>query len=463
MIAPLTRRDLSGFFERAVDFALEPVVERPYDELADRWRALGLRPGDLVILSLPTGVALLHHFFGVLAAGGVPALVAQGTPSGRLRELVERMRARAVGGMSLPAAKLGADRVERVGKVDVAIFPDAAPPPTHPGEVVLLTSGTSGAASGCVTSVEAIVRNATRHADAIGQRSSDTVLVSLPLHFSFGLVAQAIGTLVRGGRLIIAGPPFVTERYTRAIESHGVDVNALSPTQVRTLLANDVKIPRRLRTLSVGGDALAPEHVADLLRARPDRELYMTYGLTQAGPRVSTLAAHAEPAARHASVGLPLEGTSVELEALGDGSGRTQLIVRSDTVMRRQIGLVEGRNADELRAPGVLATGDVFDTDQDGYLFYRRRLSEYILRGGEKVCLATVRRLATRIAGVVTARTRVEPSAEGEDYHLMLVVAEGSSIGVDHCRKELAKSIRLAELPRTIEILEPHDPRLGHK
>jgi acyl-CoA synthetase (AMP-forming)/AMP-acid ligase II len=289
------------------------------------------------------------------------------------------------------------------------------------------------------------------------------VLVSLPLHFSFGLVAQAIGTLVRGGRLIIAGPPFVTERYTRAIELHGVDVNALSPTQVRTLLANNVHIPKRLRTLGVGGDALAPEHVADLLRARPDRELYMTYGLTQAGPRVSTLAAHAEPASRHASVGLPLPGTSVDLEDLGDGSGAKQLIVHSDTVMRRQIGLVEGRNANELRAPGVLASGDVFERDDGGYLFYKRRLSEYILRGGEKVCLATVRRLATRIPGVVTARTRIEKSTDGEDYHLMLVVAEGNAIGADDCRKELAKSIRLAELPRTIEILAPNDPRLGHK
>jgi len=45
----------------------------------------------------------------------------------------------------------------------------------------------------------------------------------------------------------------------------------------------------------VGGDSLAPEHVADLLRARPGRELYLTYGLTQAGARVSTLSAHAEP------------------------------------------------------------------------------------------------------------------------------------------------------------------------
>ena len=33
-----------------------------------------------------------------------------------------------------------------------------------------------------------------------------------------------------------------------------------------------------------------PEHAAELLALRPGGELYLTYGLTQAGPRVSTLA-----------------------------------------------------------------------------------------------------------------------------------------------------------------------------
>jgi acyl-CoA synthetase (AMP-forming)/AMP-acid ligase II len=327
----------------------------------------------------------------------------------------------------------------------------------------MLTSGTSGFASGCVTSLEAMSRNGARHADAIGQRASDTVLVSLPLHFSFALVAQALATLGRGGRLVITGPPFHHDAYARAIEAHDVTVSALSPTQVRTLLQQGAALPPRLRVLGVGGDSLAPEHVAELLRLRPDRELYLTYGLTQAGPRVATLAAHAEPPGRHASVGRPLAGTKVWLEELADSSGRKELIVASDTVMRRRIGLVEGRAHDDLRAPGVLATGDVFERDEAGYLFFRGRLSEYILRGGEKVCVAAVRRLATRIPGVVTARTRIHASADGEDYDLVLVVT-GARQPEERYRAELAKCVRRAELPRRIDILGDHEAQtLGYK
>jgi acyl-CoA synthetase (AMP-forming)/AMP-acid ligase II len=464
MIGPLSERDVASFLEQAVDVGDEALAERPFAELADRWRALGLRPGELVLLALPTGIALLQHFFGVLGAGGVPALLAPGTPWARLRELCSVMGARAVGAVRLPAAGREAERVEAVGRLEVAWFP-AAEVACAPGEVVMLTSGTSGFASGCVTGLEAMLRNGSRHADAIGQRAGDTVFIGLPLHFSFALVAQALGTLGRGGRLVIAGPPFRPEAYARALEAHGVTVSALTPTQVRTLLQQGNALPAGLRVLSVGGDTLAPAHVADLLRLRPGGELYLTYGLTQAGPRVSTLAAHAEPARRHASVGRPLAGTTVSLEDLGDGSGRTELLVSSDTLMRRRIGLVEGRRGDDLRAPGVLATGDVFEQDDGGCLYYRGRLSEYILRHGEKVCVATVRRLSTGLPGVVSARTRVVPGDGGEDFDLTLVVADTPERrSPEQYRALLARSVRRADLPRAVEVVaEQQAHGLGYK
>jgi long-chain acyl-CoA synthetase len=312
-----------------------------------------------------------------------------------------------------------------------------------------------------------MLRNGARHADAIGQRPDDTVLVSLPLHFSFALVAQALGTLGRGGELVIAGPPFNPAAYAAMIEARDVTVSALTPIQVRTLLQQKVRIPERLRVLGVGGDSLAPAHVGDLLRHRPGGELYLTYGLTQAGPRVSTLAAHDEPEARHASVGRPLAGTRVALADLDDGSARTELLVSSDTLMRRRIGLVEGRRSDDFRVAGGapadapaerwLATGDVFTQDDEGYLFHRGRLGEHILRGGEKVALATVRRLATQLPGVLAARTATLTRDDGEDFDLTLVVADTADTAErrtpDQYRALLARVVRRGELPHAIHVV----------
>jgi long-chain acyl-CoA synthetase len=482
MIDPLDERDVASFLERAVDAGHDPLPPQPFEEIAQHWRLLGLRPGDVVLLALPTGVALLQHFFGLLAAGGVPALLAPGAPSARLRETARAFGARAVGAVRLPADSLRAvpaertlatlddtsprsfptlpppDRVDVIGGIEVAWLAGQAPPAAARGEVVLLTSGTSGSASGCVTTLAAMLRNGARHADSIGQRHGDAVLVSLPLHFSFALVAQALGTLQREGTLIIAGPPFNVDTYATLITSHGVTVSALTPVQVRALLQRpSTAFPEGLRVLSVGGDSLAPAHVAELLRRRPGGELYLTYGLTQAGPRVSTLAAHAEPPSRHGSVGKPIEGTQVTLADLGDGSGRRELHVVSDTLMLRRIGVVEGRRGDDFCARGVLATGDVFDQDEDGYLYYRGRLSEYIMRGGEKVSLATVRRVATQLPCVVAARTRVERRGDDEDFELSLAVTDSPERPTaDQYRALLARSVRRSELPRAIHIIVDH-------
>jgi long-chain acyl-CoA synthetase len=417
-----------------------------FEALGRRWADIGLRPGDLALLCLPNGIALLEHFFGVLLVGGVPVLAAPNTPSARLRELAEVLGVRAVGANRINPTALGASQRETVGALEVALFP-AREPVAAPGEVVLLTSGTSGFASGCVFSIEALLLNAERHADAIGQRPDDAVLVNLPLHFSFAIVAQALATLIRGGRLVLCGPPFHAPSYVQTLARHEITVSSLTPIQIPALLQSASETAASLRVLTVGGDALDPEQVGRLLQWRPGRELHLTYGLTQAGPRVATLAAHAEPPRRHRSIGRPLTGTRICLEDAGDG--RKQLFVSSATVMRRRIGRVEGRPGDDLAAPGTIATGDLFEQDADGYLYFQGRQADYIVRDGEKICLAAVRRVAAQLPHVVNARTRVMARPDGvADFELTLY----GPPDLEDYTGLLRKVLRRAEMPRTIHV-----------
>jgi long-chain acyl-CoA synthetase len=453
----LPLKTVEGFLERTCEVptgAAPAVASLPCASIARHWREWGLRPGDLVLLALPNSPGLLSHFFGVLAAGGVPALVPPDTPAARWRELAGALAARGALAVRLPAGLAGLERLDTIDGLHAALFQPAAEPAAQRGEVVLLTSGTSGVASGCVFGLEALLLNATRHADSIGQRGSDTVLINLPLHFSFTLVAQATATCLRGGRLAISGPPFHAPSYLRSVEEYGATVSSLTPVLVRSLLAAGRPWPHHLRVLTVGGAALPAEDVERLLRLREGRELYLTYGLTQAGPRVSTLAASRDAPQRFTSVGLPLAGTRVELEEVPDGSGRKQLLVSSETVMRRRIGLVEGRPLDELRAPGVLASGDAFERDADGYLYFRGRLLDFITRGDDKVCLASVRRLAGELPYVRRAKTHVICKDDGStDFRLLLVAASGCPFSEADYQARLARLLRRSELPAQIVVV----------
>jgi len=449
----LTARNVERFLANAVDVGPDagPAPAEPVAALSRAWERAGLRAGDLVMLALPNGVALLRHVFALLRVGAVPVLAPPGLARLRLEELALLLGVRAAAAARFPAGLSAIERRGAVGGAQVILWRPAMDPGVRPGEVVILTSGTSGVASGCAFPLDALLRNAARHADAIGQREGDTVLVNLPLRFSFGLVAQALATFLRRGRLVIAGPPFHAPSYRAALSGHGVSISSLTPLLARALLATRMDWPPTLRVLTVGGDALAPDDARALLRQRPGAELYLTYGLTEAGPRVSTLAAHAEPDHRLASVGRPLPGVRVTLRATDDDAGRRELVVEADTVARRRIGRIEGRA--EL-ANGRVCTGDLFNIDGDGYLFFLQRLSDVLVRGGEKVCLASVRRLALALPGVVRASTRLVAASDGSpDYELTLEVAEDAAHDANIYAGALRQRLCRAERPGRINLV----------
>jgi acyl-CoA synthetase (AMP-forming)/AMP-acid ligase II len=424
MNSSLSPRLLDSFVERTIDALPSGFPPSTPDcaALGKAWKELGLRPGDLVLLCLPNSRELLHQYFGVLIAGGVPALLPPLMPSSRLREIAISMGAFAVAALRLTSGFLGAESYQNIGPLRIALFKTKPEPAAAPGEVVLMTSGTSGVSSGCVFDFEAILLNGMRHADAIGQRTDDTVLLNLPLYFSFALSSQALASMTRGSQLIISGPPFNQVGYQEALKQFNVTVSALTPVHIRSFFYHDPCALTELRVLSVGGDHLEQELAARLIELRRGKEVYLTYGLTQAGPRVCTLAAHSAPPSRYSSVGLPHKGTEVWLQSIEDGTGRQQLYVKSATVMKRTIGRVEGRPSD-LVAPQTIATGDAFEMDEDGYLFFKGRLSDFISRKGEKISLATVRRLVSGLPHVVNANTSVIRHADGsEDYDLELRV-----------------------------------------
>ena len=433
-----------------------PAGHTPVTAIAEQWQKLGIRPGEVVMLCLPNGKGLLEQFFGILLAGGVPALVSPNTPSARIHELIAAIGAGAIGQVR---ARPG-DHSTAIGAVHAHRLHRDGPPAAATGEVVLLTSGTSGFASGCVFDFGQLMLNAERHAQAIGQETGDTVLINLPLHFSFALVAQALASFVRRNRLIISGPPFHTPSYLRTLAKHEVTISSLTPILVRSMKEHFAP-PGTLRVLTVGGDQLAAREVEHLLRLRPQGQLYITYGLTQAGPRVSTLAAHAEPARRFASVGRPHPGVTAALHDLNDGSRMKQLYIASATTLKRKIGLIEGVPVAGQTSDRSIATGDVFEEDGEGYLYFHGRISDYIVRNGEKICLAAIRRVAMGCPNVLRARTVVSRHDYGEDFDLVLDLADGAA---DASSDLLRKWLRRSEMPRSIQVARSEAaPVAGYK
>ncbi|WP_433559458.1 class I adenylate-forming enzyme family protein [Pseudonocardia xinjiangensis] len=401
------RTAVLAFLAASVDVGPGPGGPTPAEPdapavVVDAVADLGLPPGSPVLIAMPNGTITLAAFFGVLLAGAVPVLLPPVAGAARISEIGRQLGGAALIAPRIDPARYGATTVHPLGgRCEAALLDGRAHQRYQPGEVVLMTSGTSGIASGCLHGVDELLRNADRHATAIGQRPDDTVLVSLPLYYSYGLVAQALAAFVRGSRLVVSGPPFTARSFVETIRAHDVTVSSLTPSAAVRLAADPPAGPAALRVLTVGGDELDPTHVGALLADGPQQELYLTYGLTEAGPRVTTLAAHREPEHRWGSVGTPLPGVRTYLrDSVGDGPG-AELVVESDTVLRRRL------PGGAPTVAGTVATGDRFDIDADGYHYFRGRSADSVVIGGEKIWLPSVRRIAAEVPGVRHATTTV--------------------------------------------------------
>ncbi|MEU7164305.1 class I adenylate-forming enzyme family protein [Streptomyces morookaense] len=444
--------EADAFLRDAVDLAPPGAPHCTLAGTMEDYRRAGLPPGTLVAIGLPNGRDLLTQFFAAVLTGLVPLLVNPSTPAGRVTELARHLNIGAYVTTERRAHAFGADRTYPAGThrlIRTATREDH-PEQYEPGDVVMLTSGTSGMFSACVNRLDALLRNARRHNLATGVRGGDTVLVILPLYYSYALVAQALSALAVGARLVIGGPPFHAEGYRAAIAAHGIDVSSITPTLARQLVDDAVPLPGRLRTLTVGGDRLAGAQVGELL-ALHDGDLYLTYGLTEAGPRVATLAAHREPPERWESAGLPLPGVHVGLrDVREDGVG--ELVVESDTVIRRKAGQVRGR---PLPAPGRLATGDLFSIDAAGYLHFAGRLRDFVVVRGEKVSLHSMKRAAESLPGVVRAHTVVTDGEGGDGPAVELVVEAADPTGTtaDAVTGRLGRLLMPGERPHRVRVV----------
>jgi acyl-CoA synthetase (AMP-forming)/AMP-acid ligase II len=444
--------DVDALLTRTIDAVRpddEPASRRPVAEIIAEIAELGLPPGSAIVIALANGVDFLAQYFAVLCGGWVPVALSPAVSSERIDLLAEHIGAGALITTRIGAARCNADGVFRVG-AHHAVHLEPGPgglASYQPGQVLMLTSGTSGMFSACLHESGSLLRNARRHAGAVGLRNDDVILVSLPLYYSYAIVAQAFAALVTGARLVISGPPFSVPFYTRTIARFGITSSSITPTIARTVLQHGSQLAAGLRMLTVGGDQLAPTLVSRLLAWNPGGELYTTYGLTEAGPRVATLAAHAEPAHRLASVGLPMTGVDVSI-ADPDGDGVGELLVSTDTALLRTVGIT---SRDVLQRPGLIRTGDLFRIDGDGYLYFQGRLSDFVLVGGEKVSLHSVRLAAHSIPGVLRCVPVARTDEDGRiQLDIEVHVAAVGAVTPEIVRERLNRILLPVERPQNI-------------
>jgi long-chain acyl-CoA synthetase len=413
-----------------------------YDQLFEGYARLALQPGSAVLIFAPNSVDFLFHWIAVLANGYVPCAIAPSTKTPLVAALIRSLNIAGLAGPHLDPARYAAKHVARIGTFTVLVR-DRTPPSYEPFDVLILTTGTSGSQTACVHTIESLVCNASMTNKALNITASDRQLVVLPLYHSYGLITQSIGSIISGCELVIDGPPFNATRFADLIRRDGISICGLTPTIARDLLRRETVLPP-VRSLSIGGDRLSPEHVSSLLCKPFINELYITYGLTEAGPRVSVLPAHNASPDTYDSVGLAFTGVTTRIDR-PDADGVGQLHVKTPSACRRTVGPSIQRQP--FTSDGFLETGDLFTKDTGGYLRYVARNADIVVVNGEKLNVRNIDVVAGQYPDVEFAHT-----AELGQNALVtrLWARDDKTLDLDAFKTFLRSRLRLHEVPDTI-------------
>ncbi|MFN2643596.1 MAG: class I adenylate-forming enzyme family protein [Burkholderiales bacterium] len=394
-----------------------------YTELARRagafagtLRKQGLSRGERVVIFLQNSPDVIVAVFGTLMAGGVFSVVNPGTKADKLAYILNHCTAKVLV-TERRLAEIGEAARSRASAIAAMLvtpldYSEPAPKP-NPGidldlAMIVYTSGSTGFPKGVMMTHANIVAAATSITTYLESAPSDIVLSVLPLAFDYGLY-QALMCAKVGATLVLEKsftyPAVVLEK----LKSERATGFPLVPTLAAMLLQMKHLEPDMfpdLRYLTNTAAALPKAHIERLRELFPGAKLYSMYGLTEC--KRCTYLPPEELDRRPESVGIAIPGT--EALVVDDHGERVpagvvgELVIRGGHVMKGYWGDEEA-TARVLKAgpypwEKVLYTGDLFRTDQEGFLYFVSRKDDIIKTRGEKVSPKEVENVIYELAGV---------------------------------------------------------------
>ena len=489
------------------------VTYAELDAAADTWarmlRGLGVGRGDRVVLALDNGAEAVLGFYGSLRADAIPSLVGAGRRVKRLERIVALAEPRVVVTTAKLAPALGAasPRGCRVVVVDGPVasadgHPGAGGADDSAGAVALTaalaahggqdagdpaparrsieqdlaticwTTGSTGEAKGVMLTHQNLRNSTQAIASYLEHGDDEVVLCVLPLLHTYGLF-QLLVTHGTGGTLVLEAGFALPFPILKRMDELRVTGFAGVPTIFASILALN-NLDRvdlsRLRYLTNAGYALPAPHLVRLQELCPNARLYAMYGQTEC-TRVCYLPP-AEALRRPSSVGISMPNQEVWIERSDGtraGPGETgELVVRGPNVMRGYWRDPEA-TARALRPgpiPGevVLHTGDLFRTDDDGYLYFVARADDIIKTRGEKVAPRDVEQAICTLPDVVEAAVvGVADPLHGVAVKAVVVPRPGATVTADDVKRAVFTELDEIAVPRVVEFVDSLPKSAGGK
>jgi acyl-coenzyme A synthetase/AMP-(fatty) acid ligase len=448
------RLSIEGGGESFTHAALDLSVRR----LAGRLRNAGIVTGDLVGLRLRDTPAHLIALLAIARIGAISLPMDWRGAAPEIGRIVERFRPKLVladGGKPLPVD------IPVLSVNDLATSePDGLRPASLENSPLVygLTSGTTGAPKGIVTTHEEMFGRFMAFTVGGLIDRDDKFLVPLPLVFDAGR-AVSFALLTLGAKVSLFPTLFDPQELVEGVKTTGATALIVTPKTSRALLGlpagKDHLMPGLRAYVSTAGKLQPEERAA--LRARVAPRVIDYYGTTGGGP-VALITGDEEDASPTAAgrlaAGIEVEAVDETGAAVAQGaSGRIRM--RGPGVTRSFAG--ETAAGDETIRDGWYYPGDTGHFGENGVLHLTGRAADLIKRGGLMIHAQEVEYVLSLHDSVVEAAVVGIPNGANDEDVVAFIVARGpldAPAILRHCRQNLAgykvpqKVVAVEAMPR---------------
>ncbi len=354
-------------------------------------------------------------------------------------------------------AECGADRLECA---KAAVTP-------RDTDMILFTSGSTGAPRGVLTTHYSRSNNARAQAAMVKADCRDVFLVAIPMFHCFSMSGNILAAMAVGA-CICFPESRRTAHLLSAVERAGVTVLTAVPTLFSALLANERRAQYNTGTLRTGlvGGAGCPRALFEAVSRELHMELLPSLGQTEATAGI-TAGRYEDPIELRAlSAGYAVEHLELRIVDLENGTSLPtgesgELCIRGYSVMQGYYNQPE-LTAQTIDGEGFLHTGDLGRLDKDGRLYLTGRKKELIIRGGENIAPGEIESVLLSDDRISQVKVIGIPDAHyGEEVCACVVCTSPGSLTEADIRHLAGAKLAYYKVPRYVVFLEQM-PLLGN-
>lgn len=408
-------------------------------ELVGTFRASGVGRGSIVALQLPNSIDFVASFLATLELGAALLPIDRDAKESEIAAILSHFDCRAF--------VWSADRRDPASEALVSMR-DGAKGAVPSACLVKLTSGSTGAPRGVITSEENLIVDGENICSSMSISPHDMNLGAIPLSHSYGFSNLVVPLLIQGTSIALLNDylPLSILEVANAKRCTVFPGIPMIFDHLSQLPESDGGFEHTRTFISAG--APLPAAVSSRFHDRFGLPIHSFYGCSETGGITYD---REGGSVERGTVGAPLDGVAVELDEM---TGR--LRVRSGAVAA---GYTTGDDESRFSPGGSYLTDDLaaFRGDE---LELRGRSGDLINTAGKKVNPREVEAVILRIAGVREVKVFGEAAGARGEVVAAAVVAE-ADVTREQIRAACREQLSSYKVPRIVKMLEslPRDER----